>query len=365
MLELIVQGVPVKRGTSDKQVSYVASMTFGDIARLLDGGYLYVPNQPDLPDLAQRKLNPARIKAIAVYILENYHNGTIFFPPICINVQPAPIYKDERIFLPYQSVAMRLTDGQHRCFAIREALIEMNREDAMKFTSLSQIEVGVLFYSALSLEEERQAFRDQNLLVQRPSVSLSHYFDRRSPAVLIAKELMERVTQFQNNVEQIENGLSPHNPKLITLSTLVTATKYTFPNLKGMTDLDLKINWAVNFWQALASILPNDPWQVKSKEERCQQRQESLLVSAVVFQALGMLAHDLYLENVPEQELVKWLTQLQEINWLKDNEFWKERGVTQAGATREPIISNTKTTVSACHRTLQESIGILPIDSLV
>jgi DGQHR domain-containing protein len=365
MLELIVQGVPVKRGTSDKQVSYVASMTFGDIARLLDGGYLYVPNQPDLPDLAQRKLNPARIKAIAMYILENYHNGTIFFPPICINVQPAPIYKDERIFLPYQSVAMRLTDGQHRCFGIREALIEINREDAMKFTSLSQIEVGVLFYSALSLEEERQAFRDQNLLVQRPSVSLSHYFDRRSPAVLIAKELIERVTQFHNNVEQIENGLSPHNPKLITLSTLVTATKYTFPNLKAMTDLELKINWAVKFWQALASILPNDPWQVKSKEERCQQRQESLLVSAVVFQALGMLARDLYLENVPEQELIKWLTRLQEIDWRRENKFWSEKGVTQIGATGEPIIPNTKTTVSACHKVFQESIGVVPIEGLV
>jgi DNA sulfur modification protein DndB len=360
MLELIVQGVPVKRGILDKQVSYVASMTFGDIARLLDGNYLYVPNQPDLPDLAQRKLNPARIKAIAMYILENYHNGTIFFPPICINIQPAPIYKDGRIFLPYQSVAMRLTDGQHRCFGIREALIEINREDAMKFTSLSQIEVGVLFYSALSLEEERQAFRDQNLLVQRPSVSLAHYFDRRSPAVLIAKELIERVPQFQNNVEQVENGLSPHNPKLITLSTLVTATKYMFPNLKNTTNLELKINWAVGFWQALVTIIPCDPWQIQSKEERHQQRQTSLIGSAVVFQALGILAHDLYLEGVPEEELIKWLARLEEINWLRDNEFWRERGVTQIGATGEPIISNTKTTVSACHRALQELVGLAP-----
>ena len=365
MLELIVQGVPVKRGMLDKQVSYVASMTFGDIGRLLDGDYLYVPNQPDLPDLAQRKLNPARIKAIALYILENYQNGTIFFPPICINIQPSPTYKDGRIFLPYQSVAMRLTDGQHRCFGIREALIEMNRENAMEFPTLSQVEVGVLFYSALSLEEERQAFRDQNLLVQRPSVSLSHYFDRRSPTVLIAKKIMQQVPQFQNNVEQVENGLSPHNPKLITLSTLVTASKHMFPNLKSMTNLELKINWAVKFWQALANILPNNPWQIKSKDERCQQRQESLIGSAVVFQALGMLARDLYLEQVPEEELIKWLMRLQEIDWLRNNEFWRDRGVTQVGATGEPIISNTKTTVSACHKALQESIGVVPIEGLV
>ena len=103
-------------------------------------------------------------------------------------------------------------------------------QDSMEFAILTQLEVGVLLYSALSLAEERQAFRDQNLLVQRPSVSLSHYFDRRSPVVLIAKELLQQVPQFQDNVEQVENGLNQHNPKLMTLSTLVTATKYMFPN---------------------------------------------------------------------------------------------------------------------------------------
>ena len=125
MFKLVVQGVPVNRGTQEEKVSYVASMTFGDVARLLDGGYLYVPNQPDLPDLAQRKLNPKRVQAIAEYILKNYQEGTIFFPPICVNVQPAPTYRDGSIFLPYDSVTMRLTDGQHRCFGIRQALKEI------------------------------------------------------------------------------------------------------------------------------------------------------------------------------------------------------------------------------------------------
>jgi DNA sulfur modification protein DndB len=91
------------------------------------------------------------------------------------------------------------------------------------------------------------------------------------------------------------------------------------------------------------------------------QRQELLAVSAVVFQALGMLARELYLEGVPEEELIKWLARLQEIDWRRSNKLWRERGVTQVGATGEPIISNTKTTVDACYKVLREFVGIATV----
>jgi hypothetical protein len=38
-------------------------------------------------------------------------------------------------------------------------------------------------------------------------------------------------------VETVENGLGKHNPKLLTLSTLVTATQRMFPSLKSVSDL--------------------------------------------------------------------------------------------------------------------------------
>lgn len=364
-MELVLRAVPVCRGPQGEHQSYVGTLFFGDVARLLNDDRLYVPNEPDLPDFAQRKPNATRVKAIARYILETYQDGTTFFPPICVNVQPPPTYRDGSIFLPYHSVTLRLTDGQHRCFGIRQALKDIQAEQAEYLPILSQLEIGVLLYAGLSLEEERQAFRDQNLLVQRPSVSLSHAFDQRSPAVLIAKDLIKRVPQFRNNVEMVENGLGKHNSKLMTLSTLVTATRHMFPNLKSKKDLEPRTDWAATFWAAAASVLPNDPWRVRSKEERSVQRQESLAVSAVVFQALGMLARELYLEGIPEEELVKWLARLQEIDWRRSNELWRERGVTQVGATVEPIISNTKTTVDACHKVLREFVGIAPVSGVV
>lgn len=322
-----------------------------------------------MPDFAQRKPNPTRVKAIARYILETYQDGTTFFPPICVNIQPSPIYRDGNLYLPYHSLALRLTDGQHRCYGIRQALQDIQAQQSEYAIILSQLEIGVLIYAGLPLEEERQAFRDQNLLVQRPSVSLSHMFDKRSPTVLIAKDLICRVPQFRNNVETVENGLGKHNPKLLTLSTLVTATQRMFPNLKSKnlkskTDQESLIDWATTFWAATASIIPNDPWRIMNKQERATQRQELLAVSAVVFQALGMLAHDLLLERVPAEDLVNWLGRLQEIDWQRDSQLWRERGVTQVGASGEPIISNTKTTVDACHRVLREFVGIIPIMNL-
>jgi DGQHR domain-containing protein len=364
-MELILKAVPIRRGSQPDCQSYIANLLFGDVARLLKDSRLYVPNQPDLPDLAQRKPNPTRIKEIARYILETYEDGTTFFPPICVNVQPRPTYRDGNIFLPYYDATLRLTDGQHRCFGIHTALQDLQAQDSEKFRVLSQLEIGVLIYAGLSLEEERQAFRDQNLLVQRPSVSLSHYFDKRSPAVLIAKELLKRVPQFRNNVETVENGLGKHNHKLLTLSTLVTATKHMFPNLKSKKDLEPKIDWAEAFWLATASVLPDDPWRLRTKEERCQQRQESLAVSALIFQALGILAHDLYQEDVPAPDLVMWLARLGEIDWQRDNQFWLERGVTQIGMTPEPIISNTKTTVNMCHKVLREFVGVGSLSGVI
>jgi DGQHR domain-containing protein len=367
MFELVIKGVPVQRGLESEHISYIASITFGDVARLLNDSHLYIPNIPDLPDFAQRKLNPTRVKAIARYILETYQDGTTFFPPICVNVQPSPSYRDGNIYLPYHSVSLRLTDGQHRCYGIRQALQDIAEHESEYGIILSKLEIGVLIYAGLTLEEERQAFRDQNLLVQRPSVSLSHLFDKRSPTVLIAKELQQRVSHFSDNVEMVENSLGKHNPKLLTLATLVAATQHMFPHLQknAQENLEPLIDWAATFWIAAARTFPQELWKIKSKQERAIQRLESLAISAIMFQALGMLGHDLYKEGVPADHLVRWLNRLKEIDWRRDHEFWRERGVTQLGGQGEAIIQNTKTTVSNCHRVLQEVVGIAPMDVFI
>jgi DNA sulfur modification protein DndB len=364
-MELLLQAVLVRRGLKKNQKSYAAMLTFGDVVRLIDDQRLYVPNEPDLADFAQRKLNPTRVNQIAKYILDTYQDGSTFFPPICVNIQPAPIYRNGTIVLPYDSASLRLTDGQHRCFGIHRAIKQLQESRLPQLAQVIQLELPMLVYSALPLEMERQAFRDQNLLAQRPGKSLSHFFDKRSPEVAIAREICRRVPQFRGNIETVENGLGKHNPKLMTLSTLVTSTQHMFPHLRAEDALEPFADWAITFWAAAASALPGDPWCVLSKEERKQQREESIVGAAIVFQALGFIGRDLFTDGVPVENLVQWLSNLSDINWDKQDDMWLQRGVIQLNAKGLRIIQNTRTTVNSCHLVLRELLGVTPEEGVV
>lgn len=364
-MELLLQAVPVKRGLKRHQKSYVATLSFGDVVRLMDDERLYVPNEPDLADFAQRKLNPVRVNTIAKYILDTYKDGSTFFPAICLNIQPDPIYRNGAIVLPYDSTSLRLTDGQHRCCGIRRAIKILQEQGSPELAEVSRLELGALVYAALPLDLERQAFRDQNLLAQRPGKSLAHLFDMRSPEVTIAKELCKRVPQFRSNIETVENGLGKHNPKLMTLSTLVTATQHMYPRLSPKEPLEAKIDWAMTFWAAAASAFPDNPWRVLSKAERKQQREESIVGAAIVFQALGLVGRDLFTEGVPAENLVQWLAHLAEVDWSKEEDFWLQRGVTQVNAKGARIIQNTRTTVDSCYHVLQELLGVTPKEGVL
>lgn len=359
-MQIIFNAISVKRNPNKNQHNYLASILFGDIAQLIDENRLYVPNHSEFPDLAQRKPNPNRIKQISNYILDNYQQGAIYFPPICLNVHPHPTYSNNQISFPYHALTMRLTDGQHRCFGIHQALKTLDETDRPARDRLAQLEIGVLIYSALPIEQERQAFRDQNLLVQRPSVSLAHYFDRRSPHVLIAKHLAETIPQFAENIEYIQNGLGTHNPKLLTLSTLVTALQFTFPHLKNPDNLENYYQWSTQYWQLIADSLTDNPWQPYSLDRRKQQRQKDLRVSAVFFQAIGMIGQDFYQQELEFDAIQTLIKQLNQLDWDKDNRFWLDKGVTQIGTKNKPIISNTRTTIKLCYQVLREQLDLIP-----
>jgi DNA sulfur modification protein DndB len=163
----------------------------------------------------------------------------------------------------------------------------------------------------------------------------------------------------------VENGLGKHNPKLMTLSTLVTSTQHMFPHLQTGEALEPLTDWAITFWAAAASALPGNPWCLLSKEERKQQRQESIVGAAIVFQALGLVGRDLLSDEIPAENLMQWLARLSVINWDKQENLWLNRGVIQFNAKGVRIIQNTRTTVNSCHSVLQELLGITPQEGVI
>jgi DNA sulfur modification protein DndB len=138
-----------------------------------------------------------------------------------------------------------------------------------------------------------------------------------------------------------------------------------YPRLNANDSLEQKIDWAMTFWAAAASALPDNPWRVISKIERKQQREDSIVGAAVVFQALGLVGRDLFNEGVSSENLVKWLAYLAEISWDKEEDIWLQRGVVQLNAKGARIIQNTRTTVDSCYHVLRELLGVTPKEGVL
>ena len=368
-MHITLQAVPLPFSQGLK--GYLTGLAYQEINWLLRDGRLYVPNQKDLPDYAQRSANTANINALALYLLNSLNDGQpIFFPSVALNLQCSFEYSPDRsvLQLPFDA-ALRCIDGQTRLYGIQTVYKWLQPQqfgnstglsDAAKTSllqSLRQMELGAVLYDNLTLEQERQLFRDINLLAKRPSTTLMHSFDTRSLTTQLAKALAETVPAFQGQVEYNSSTVTPTS--LVTLATLVTATQAMFPRLEkdGVKDLSGYQAWATAFWNAVANALTGQPWSVDS-DARGTLQQESLVCAAILFQALGRLCHNLLAdEQVPAEDLPLWLKPLGTIDWRRSNPEWVQLGIAQNGA-KGVIISNTKTTVSALHRYLQTMTGV-------
>ncbi len=161
MLELVLQGVPVQYG--QQCISYMTSLCFGDIIRLFNEGRLHILTDIESNNPAQFQIDDERLIEFRDYILLNYQQGMNAIHPICINAFPEPEYKDGNIRFPYESIHFRLIDGQHRCFAIRQAWEVLKKEKPLDVSFFTQIELATLIYAALPLDLELKAYRDLRL----------------------------------------------------------------------------------------------------------------------------------------------------------------------------------------------------------
>ncbi len=367
-MHITLQAIPIPYSQGLK--GYLATLSYPEISWLLRDGRLYVPNQKDLPDYAQRQANTANINALAHYILDSLQSGRpLFFPTIALNLQCACEYSPDHtvLRLPFDA-SLRCIEGQTRLYGIQMVSKWLqpqkfgnptgltDTENTGLLQALGTLELGATLYDRLRLAQERQLFRDINLLAKRPATALMHSFDGRSLTTQLAKALAEQVPAFQGLVEYHSSTVT--ESKLLTLSTLGTATQAMFPGLEqGQGALDDYQAYATAFWTAAAGALPGQPWS-GDRGVRAALQQESLVCAAILFQALGRLAHNLWQhEQVPAEDLALWLTPLGAIDWRRANPEWVRLGIAQNGANGV-IVSNTKTTVSALHRYLQTMTGV-------
>ena len=282
---------------------------------------------------AQRVLNRNRIPEITNYIVQNRDNyafsaitasidGKIKFTPADAKNSP-----DVGFLHISMDAKLIINDGQHRHAAITEAL----EADS----GLGDESIAVVFFMDRGLERCQQMFADLNRHSVRPSKSLGVLYDHRDDMAAVARNLI-RARIFKGLIEMERNSLALRSGRLFTLSSIHSATKAL---LEGMVELNQKeidneiilaeINKAskiaIEFWEIVASHIPEWEDVRKRKVLASEIRSEYIHTHGITLQAIGKMGNAL-LKDHPDDWREK-LASLKSIDWSRSNPDWEGRAM--------------------------------------
>ena len=283
---------------------------------------------------AQRVLNRNRIPEIADYILQNPDNYA--FSAITASIdgkikfEPTGGEDNSEVGLLHIPMDAKfiINDGQHRHAAIKTAL----KADP----NLGSESIAVVFFVDRGLERCQQMFADLNRHSVRPSKSLGVLYDYRDDMAIVARTLILKSRIFKDLIEMERNSLALRSRKLFTLSSIHSATKAL---LEGMVELNKKeidneiilaeINKAskiaIEFWETLASHIPEWEDVRKRKVNSSEIRSEYIHTHGITLQAIGRMGNAL-LKDHPDNWQDK-LTKIEAIDWSRSNPDWEGRAM--------------------------------------
>ncbi len=313
---------PAIRGIQAKREYFVSMCPL----RLIPKLFSFDEEGELVPELrAQRILNRARVPEIARYIVDN--RGTYVFSALTASIDG----KDGRVefssFSPSGhgshigtlSVPMDakfiINDGQHRRAAIEQAL----RDNP----DLGDETIAVVFFLDKGLSRCQQMFADLNRHAIRPSKSLGVLYDHRDDMAHLARLVVMRSPCFHDIVEMERSSLSARSRRLLTLSSIYTATGELLDAIK-LADQDHAASVAIEFWEEVAQQFPD--WQLvrEKKVSAGDIRADYLHTHGIVLQALGMVGNHLLREHSGDWK--KRLKGLRKIDWSRKNgALWEGR----------------------------------------
>lgn len=271
---------------------------------------------------AQRVIQKSRIPEITQYILEN-EDGYLFSSlTASYNCEPVfrPFNGQEEIGvleIPFEADLV-INDGQHRRAAIEEAL----KENA----HLANETISVVLFPWEDLDRMQQMFSDLNRTARTTSKSLNILYNHRDLMSQVALAVIERVEEFKGLVDKDRISLPLRSPKLFTLGSIYDATNALLASVSEP-DFDQKRDLAIEFFQAVADVLPE--WRkVKAGDLKPYElRQEYIHTHAVMLWAIGAMGHTLMSAH-PDRWKDK-LQALRSIDWRRTNSEWQ--GIAMVG----------------------------------
>ena len=304
--------IPAMRGTIGTRQYYATMIALSEMPHL----FKFNDWESCTPELrAQRVLNKSRVPDIAKYILDN-EDGYLFSSITAsynteVRFRPSEDHPDVgTLELELENTEFIINDGQHRCAAIAAAIKEN--------PALGKERISVLLFEMESLDRLQQMFSDLNRFAHKTSKSLDVLYDHRDNLSALTMDLSEQVPVFKGMIDKEKITIPIRSPKIFTLSTLYDANEELLGDRidkRGTKDYNHKLNTAVDFWTALAQVIPD--WRkVKDGDLKAPElRQEKINTHAVIMRALGGMGRALMAAD--PQNWRNRLGALREVDWRK------------------------------------------------
>lgn len=266
---------------------------------------------------AQRILNKSRIPEMRDYIINNPESYV--FSSLTVSVDGAMLFEPINEVDPmigHISISMSarflINDGQHRRAAIAEA-IKINPD-------LKHEHISVVFYHDKGLKSSQQMFSDLNRYAIRPTKSINILFNSREESSIIAKEVVKDVSVFTGLTEKEKTTVSNRSKALFTLSAISTATIELLKDVK--LDMPEKTKLAIEFWNEVASIMPEWLAVMRQEKRSSEVRSGSICSLSITLVAIGHGGNKL-LHTYPH-DWKERIANLAKVDWKKDNPIWND-----------------------------------------
>ncbi|MDE6209988.1 MAG: DNA sulfur modification protein DndB [Lachnospiraceae bacterium] len=335
---------PVVKGRQARKEYYIAMIPLKMIAKLFPSEEEYV-----LPEYrAQRKLNESRIPIISRYIAEN--RDSYVFSALAASIDGEFEFHEgtDGIGTGILEVSMDATflinDGQHRKAAILDAL----NEDP----SLGEETISVVLYEDQGLERSQQIFTDLNKHAVKTSNSIAELYDSRDELAVVNRNVIINVPFLNEYTDKEKDILGKFSSNLFTLNTFYNANR----KIVGSTDLsDNAENFLRNYWRCVSDNIIQ--WKELSNHEisKVDLRENYIVTQGVIIQALGVIGAYFY-KNCSEN-MEKYLSKLQRIDWKRSSCQWKLRCIRADGKI---ITSNKAINLTAIN--IKKEIGLILSD---
>jgi len=344
--------IPAIRGTMGGKTYYSISLAMAEVPRL----FRFNDWEQVTPELrAQRVLNRARVPDIAKYILDN-EKGYLF-SSITASFTAEHQFKSMDgqqdiglLEIELDNLELIINDGQHRSAGIAAAVKEN--------PALGKDRISVLLFETENLERLQQMFTDLNRYAHKTSKSLDVLYDHRDNLSALTMEVSEEVAVFRGMLDREKITIPLRSPKLFTLSTLYDANEELLGDKidkRGSNGYAAKRELAIEYWTALAKVIP-DWGRVQSGDMKAAElRQEKINTHAVIMRALGGAGRAL-IEEYPKNWQNR-LAPLRDVDWRKAvgakvNPLWDNVCIT-AGS----VVSNRQARVQTL-AVLKNALGV-------